>query len=62
MDDNEGRREARRRHLYVTGTVAVLEKAAQRGLIEFRASLERLERTNFRLSAEIRDEFIQRNP
>jgi predicted nucleic acid-binding protein len=62
MDHNEGRREAMRRHLYVTGTVAVLEIAAQRGLIEFRAGLERLDRTNFRLSAKIRDEFILRNP
>jgi predicted nucleic acid-binding protein len=62
MDDIEGRREAIQRHLYVTGTVGVLEKAAQRGLTEFRASLERLARTNFRLSARIRDEFIRRNP
>jgi predicted nucleic acid-binding protein len=62
IDESEGRREAMRRHLHVTGTVAVLEKAAQRGLIDFRASLERLEQTNFRLSARIRDEFIGRNP
>jgi predicted nucleic acid-binding protein len=41
MDDIEGRREAMRRRLYITGTVAVLEKAAQRGLIEFHNALER---------------------
>jgi predicted nucleic acid-binding protein len=62
MDEIEGRREAMRRCLHVTGTVAVLELAAQRGLIDFRTSLLRLEQTNFRLSARIRDEFIRRNP
>jgi len=62
MDEIEGRREAMRRHLHVTGTVAVLEKAAQRGWIDFRATLLKLEQTNFRLSARIRDEFIRRNP
>lgn len=62
MDEIGGRREALRRHLLVTGTVAVLEKAAHRGLVDFRATLQRLEQTNFRLSATIRDEFLRRNP
>ena len=62
IDESEGRREAMLRHLHVTGTVAVLEKAAQRGWIDFRATLQRLEQTNFRLSAKVRDKFIQRNP
>jgi predicted nucleic acid-binding protein len=62
IDDSEGRREAILRHLKVTGTVAVLEIAAQRGLVDFRAALHRLEQTNFRLSASIRSEFLRRNP
>ncbi len=62
MDESEGRREAMRRHLHVTGTIAILEKAAQRGLIDFRDALQRLEQTSFRLSGRIRDEFIKRNP
>jgi predicted nucleic acid-binding protein len=62
IDEIEGRREALRRHLLVTGTVAVLEKAAQRGLIDFRAALNRLEQTSFRLSAAVRREFLGRNP
>jgi predicted nucleic acid-binding protein len=61
IDEIEGRREALRRHLHVTGTVAVLEKAAQLGLIDFPAALQQLEQTNFRLSARIRDTFIRRN-
>jgi predicted nucleic acid-binding protein len=62
IDESEGRREAARRHLLVTGTLSVLEKAAQRGLIDFRVALSRLEQTTFRLSAKVRNEFIQRNP
>lgn len=62
MDEIEGRREALRHNLLVTGTVAVLEKAAQRGWIDFRTALQKLEQTNFRLSAGIRDQFIKRNP
>jgi len=62
MDEMSGRREALRRHLRVTGTVAVLEKAGQRGLLDFRDALQRLEATNFRLSPAIRAEFLKRNP
>ena len=61
IDESEGRRAALLHHLKVTGTVAVLEKAAQRGLIDFRLTLERLEQTSFRLSASIRAEFLKRN-
>jgi predicted nucleic acid-binding protein len=61
MDESEGRRAALLHHLKVTGTVAVLEKAAHRGLIDFRLTLERLDQTNFRLSASIRAEFLKRN-
>jgi predicted nucleic acid-binding protein len=61
IDESEGRRAAQRHHLKVTGTVAVLEKAAQRGMIDFRSTLERLDQTNFRLAANIRAEFLRRN-
>jgi predicted nucleic acid-binding protein len=61
IDEISGRREAARHHLQVIGTVAVLEKAAHRGLIDFRDALQRLEKTNFRLGARIRDEFLRRN-
>jgi predicted nucleic acid-binding protein len=62
MDEIHGRREALRRDLRVTGTLAVLEKAAQRGLIDFQSALRDLESTNFRLSTRLRDEFVRRNP
>lgn len=62
MDEVAGRREAARRHLHVIGTMAVLEQAGQKGLLGFRDAFQRLERTNFRLSAAVRDEFLRRNP
>jgi len=61
MDEREGREEAKRRHLKVTGTISLLEKAAQLGLVDFRAALQRLEQTNFRLSASLREAFLGRN-
>lgn len=61
MDDAAGRREAMRRNLLVAGTLAVLEKSAQRGWINLVASLQQLEQTNFRLSPTLRDELLKRN-
>jgi predicted nucleic acid-binding protein len=62
IDEQRGRREALRRNLLVTGTIAVLEKAAQRGHVDFVDALQRLDRTSFRLSASLRAEFLKRNP
>ncbi len=61
MDDWEGRREAERYHLTVVGTLSLLEQASRKGLIDFKSALQRLEATNFRLSAKLRDEFLKRN-
>jgi predicted nucleic acid-binding protein len=47
MDDQEGRQEAERRALRVTGTLGVLERAAERGLLDLPAVLARLQATNF---------------
>jgi len=60
MDELEGRREAMRRNLRVTGTLGILEKAAQRGWIDFHDALRRLDMTNFRLSSELRHRFLNR--
>jgi predicted nucleic acid-binding protein len=50
IDERTGRREAERRHLRVIGTLAVLEEAGRRGLLDFGAALEQLRQTSFRLS------------
>ena len=61
IDEREGRREAARHNLRVIGTLAILEAAADRNVIDFSIALTRLEATNFRLSAKVRDQFTQRN-
>ncbi len=61
IDEAEGRREAQRRNVRVVGTLAVLEQAAQRGLIELPAVLERLRQTNFRLSASLIRQLLDRD-
>jgi hypothetical protein len=53
IDDRDGRIEAERRHLHVTGTVGVLAEGHLAGLLDFDQALARLRATNFRLSAEV---------
>ena len=55
IDDWDGRAEAVRRQLLVTGTLGVLAKAHQHGLLDFEKALTRLSRTNFYLSTELVD-------
>ncbi len=48
MDDRKGVIAAERKGLRVTGTLGVLDLAAERGLVDFRQAITELERTNFR--------------
>ena len=59
IDDWEGRVEATRRHLRVTGTLGVLAEAHQRHLLDFESALSRLLQTNFYVSAELVDKMRQ---
>jgi predicted nucleic acid-binding protein len=61
MDEAEGRREAERHNVRVAGTLAVLEQGAQRGLIDLRAVIERLQQTNFRLSPDLIQKALDRD-
>ena len=49
IDESDGRREARRLSLRVTGTLGVLRAAAERALIEVPVVVENLRTTNFYL-------------
>lgn len=49
MDDRSGVREARRMGLTVTGTLGILVRAAEAGLVDLKSALARLEKTNFRI-------------
>jgi len=53
MDDLDGRSEARRLGLVVVGTVGLLERAAEKGLIELPVAFSRLRGTNFFVSDEL---------
>jgi len=55
IDEKDGRRAALSRALTVTGTLGVLERAAERGLIDLPSTLARLLTTSFR----VRDELLQ---
>ena len=48
MDERRGVRAAQRKGLRVTGTLGVLDLAAERGLIDFGDAIDKLERTSFR--------------
>ena len=50
LDEANGRREARRRGIALTGAIGVLDRAASRGLIDLTEAIDRLQRTNFRVS------------
>jgi len=47
MDDRMGVKAAERKGLRVTGTLGVLDLAAERGLLDFDHAMEKLERTSF---------------
>jgi predicted nucleic acid-binding protein len=55
IDDREGVEEAMRAGLDVTGTLGVLSRASEKGLIDLPAVLTRLRATNFRASPALFD-------
>ena len=55
LDDALGRCEALRRGLPVIGTLGVLVKAADNGLLDFNQAIDRLRETSFYLSADLLD-------
>ena len=61
LDERKGRREAVARGLTVSGTLNVLEEAAERGLIDLRQAFAALLETNFRASPAIIRVMLQRD-
>jgi predicted nucleic acid-binding protein len=60
MDERKGVRVALSKGLAVTGTLGILDRAAQRGLIDVADCVERLKRTNFRYRPEMLRALIPR--
>jgi predicted nucleic acid-binding protein len=61
MDDRKGVNAAQRKGLRVTGTLGVLDLAAQRGLADFAQAVEQLRQTNFRVSRALLDALLERH-
>ncbi len=61
IDERAGRDEALRRGLPVIGTLAVLEAAAERGLLDFGLVLAELKTHKFFLSPALERDFLERD-
>ena len=61
MDDRKGVVVARGKGLRVTGTLGILDIAAQRGLINFTEAIARLRRTTFRIPEAVLDSLMKRH-
>ena len=61
VDDRLARKVALQRGLLITGTVGILEKAAELGLLNLSDALQRLLRTNFRVDAQVIREALERD-
>jgi predicted nucleic acid-binding protein len=61
IDEVKAYREARRRNMPTLRTLAILDKAAERGLIDLTQAVERLRQTNFRVRPEILDKLLDRH-
>ncbi len=59
VDDLQGRQEAQRRGLRVTGTLGVLGEAASLGLLNIADALNRLQATNFYVAPDVVDRILK---
>jgi len=61
MDEGKGRREASRRNLRITGTLAVLNDAASRSWVDLPSAFQRQRQTTFRASPSLLQSFLDRD-
>jgi predicted nucleic acid-binding protein len=61
LDETEARQEALRLGLPVSGTIGVLEKAAERDLVNLPEMFSRLSRTSFHISRELLTQALNRD-
>lgn len=61
IDERAGYKEAQNRGLLVTGTLGVLEKAANLGLVNLTEAVSRLLATNFRIRRDIVETLLKRH-
>jgi predicted nucleic acid-binding protein len=61
VDEKAARREAARRQLATSGTLGVLDRAAEKGLVNFSQAFQHLKQTSFRMSPTVERFFLARN-
>ncbi|MBI4579276.1 MAG: DUF3368 domain-containing protein [Planctomycetes bacterium] len=61
MDEKAGRRVAAQRKLNVIGSIGVLERAADRGLLDLGEAFARIRTTTFHVSERLLDESLHRH-
>jgi len=59
IDEARGRRAAAERRIPFTGTIGVIEVAAERGLLDLKEAFERVKRTDFWISQDLLDERLK---
>jgi predicted nucleic acid-binding protein len=61
VDERAARREATSRGLATSGTLGILDRAAEKGLVDFAQALHRLTQTSFYLSPSVEQFFLERD-
>jgi predicted nucleic acid-binding protein len=62
IDELDGRKEAARHGLNITGTLGVLNRAAEHGLLDFRTAVQSLKGTTFHMTDALLQAFLDRHP
>lgn len=61
VDEKAARKEAAKRQLATSGTLGVLDRAADKGLIDFAQTFQRLKQTSFYVTAAVEQFFLTRD-
>jgi predicted nucleic acid-binding protein len=61
VDEKVARREATKRHLATSGTLGVLDRAVDKGLVDFSQAFRHLKRTSFYVSPAVEEFFLARD-
>ena len=61
MDERSGREAALKRNLPVVGTLGILERAAEKDLIDFAGTLQKLKANGFFIASRLEKDFLERD-
>lgn len=59
IDERAGREQAKRRGIFIIGTLGILNSAAEKNLLDFTDALEKLQQTSFRASEKLIGELLK---